>query len=65
MGRDKTHHIKFKMMNKTNMTKRKHKGFQCITCKSNKTQNLLNQLMEHSPIDAWRNIQFTLTDAVR
>ena len=42
MGRDKTHHIKFKMMNKTNMIKRKHKGFQCITQQKHKTQTLLN-----------------------
>ena len=62
MGIDKTKNIKFKIMNKEQVSRRNMKGFQCATQQKTKTLNLLNALMKKSPIVPMRNILFTVDD---
>ena len=62
MGIDKSKNIKFKIMNKEQVSRRNMKGFQCATQQKTKTQNLLNILMKKSPIPSMRNIKFTGED---
>ena len=63
MGTDKTNHIKFKIKNRILVSKKSHKGFQCITQQKKKTITLLNTLMNKSPIPTWKNIIFISTPA--
>ena len=62
MGTDKSKNIKFKIMNRLQVSNRIQKGFQCSTQQKIKTKNLLNILMKRSPIDMFKNISFTVDD---
>ena len=62
MGTDKSKNIKFKIMNREQVSRRSSKGFQCSTQQKTKTKNLLNTLMKKSPVDSLKNIRFTTDD---
>ena len=65
MGTDKLQNIKFKIMNQSQKSNRSKKGFQCATQQKDKTKDLLNILMQSSPIDGWRDISFTSKDTLK